>query len=593
MNLRISSTGALTALAASAFAATTSAQAFNNQWVEFVKADNQPDLGAASNIDTETDLAWADLDKDGDTDLVVVRKEPFTSAGRRTNLLFMNEGGVLTNRTDEYASASDVLDDEGFNTETNDRDVVVGDVDLDGWLDIITATTLSDGEPKHIGHPRVYMNLGEDGSGNWLGFEHQDARIPQFIQYSTGQPQNPRFCSVAVGDVTGDGYPDLYFGDYDSSGAGGEGQPPGLDLNDRLLINDGTGHFSDESQSRMTSDMLLSAFGNSVEIADFNMDGANDILKDTALNFPQRVSVSYNNLANEGTFNIFDPFHTFAPYHTSCGDLNNDGRLDLVVSDDGNDRVRYNLDVDPLGRVIWSDALTFDFVSGSDDGFGSNNLIADLDGDGWNDALIADVDVDIGGYNRRLHIYHNPGGEVGEEIRLIEERQQNSGGWLGAVGLESNDLKGTHDIAVFDADGDLDNDLVISNFRATTLWSNQANICQIDEGGSSGGANLKVCGKGLASGEKSTVLVSQAPAGETVLFLYGTTQSAIPFAGGTLVAVPSLGFSFAATDAAGEFSIELAGGAGPADIYLQAIVTDASSPFGFQITQAVKLELEP
>ena len=173
--------------------------------------------------------------------------------------------------------------------------------------------------------------------------------------------------------------------------------------------------------------------------------------------------------------------HTNAPYHVDVGDLNNDGRPDMVITDDGSDRYRYNLGTEgaPFFRAIWSSSKTFQFLSGGDDGFGSNNLIADLDGDGWNDVLIADVDVDIGGYNRRLHIYHNPGGAVGSQITLVEERQSSSSNaWLGAVGLKDGDLEGTHDMAVFDVDNDGNNDLVISRKDGTDVWMNQASPAQ-------------------------------------------------------------------------------------------------------------------
>ena len=172
------------------------------QWVQFTD-ETGARLSVAANLgsgDTdEKDYAWADLDKDGDIDLVIVRKEPFTSAGKRVNLLLMNEGGVLVDRTADFASASDVPGDQGFLTPTNDRDVQLVDVNNDGWLDIVTAVTISDGDPKEIGHPRIYINLAEDGGGNWLGFSYEAARIPTMTSYTAVPGHNPRFCSLAVG----------------------------------------------------------------------------------------------------------------------------------------------------------------------------------------------------------------------------------------------------------------------------------------------------------------------------------------------------------------------------------------------------------
>ncbi len=140
------------------------------QWLEFVnetdsRLDAPPDLG--SNDNQEKDYAWGDVDQDGDIDLVCVRKQPNTTPGRRVNILLMNEGGVLTDRTAEFASRSDVADDEGFNTPTNDRDVVLVDVDGDSWLDMVTAVACNGcgGLPQHITHPRIYMNLRDDPPG--------------------------------------------------------------------------------------------------------------------------------------------------------------------------------------------------------------------------------------------------------------------------------------------------------------------------------------------------------------------------------------------------------------------------------------------
>ena len=223
MNSLLSRT--LVALTVVATSATVSAQ-FNNPWVTFVQENSRLKTAAGAPAtyitgDTqEKDMAVADLDKDGWLDLIIVRKQPATSSGAFPNYLLMNESGQLVDRTAQYASASDVPGDMGFLTPTNDRDVVITDVNNDGWLDVVTATTRSSTQPKHISHPRVYMNLGTV-SGVWQGLRFENNRIPTF-------PISPNLCGVDAGDVTGDGFVDLYFSDY------GEGS---VELFDRLLIH--------------------------------------------------------------------------------------------------------------------------------------------------------------------------------------------------------------------------------------------------------------------------------------------------------------------------------------------------------------------
>jgi len=410
---------------------------------------NDPSL--STNDTDEKDYAWADLDNDGDIDLVVVRKQPFTSTGKRINVLFMNEGtaeghaidGVLVDRTAEYASASDVSGDEGFLTATNDRDIGIADLNGDGWKDMVTATTLTDNQAKHLSHPRVYMNLGEI-DGVWQGFRHEDARIPQM--HATA---GPRFCSVSAGDVTGDGFPDLYFGDYDSGGT------QIFDYNNRLLINDGSANFTDETAARLTSQMSEAAFGAASIIADINNDGPDDIVKQTSLNSPTHVAITYNNTTGDGFFDHYDTIYDAAPYFVSVGDLNGDGRLDLVIVDDGTDRYMLNTGNDANGHANWSEAT---FPSAASAGFGGNSFIADLNDDGFSDVLITDVDVDIPGCSRRMHIYRN----LGNTPFVTFEEQ-------GSV-IPNNMLEGTHDVAVFDIDGDGRLDLVIGRCTGTQVW---------------------------------------------------------------------------------------------------------------------------
>jgi hypothetical protein len=202
--IRVGAVGAL-------FCSAVQAQ-FDNNWLTFapgagrLKTNTGADATAILTDPQEKDFASGDVNNDGWVDVVMVRKLPFTVAGGFPNFLLMNEGGILVDRSGEYASESSVAGDNGFLTPTNDRDVVLSDVNLDGWLDIITCTTMSDGLPKHISHPRVYINKGSV-NGQWQGFRFEDARMPAFSIA-------PRFCGVDAGDVTGDGAPDLYFADY-------------------------------------------------------------------------------------------------------------------------------------------------------------------------------------------------------------------------------------------------------------------------------------------------------------------------------------------------------------------------------------------
>ncbi len=591
----VSAAAAFCALAPSADAQ------LNNQWVSFTKTAGKitSPIVPPTELSTEIDVHWNDLDKDGWVDLVGVRKQDFTSTGKRVNLLLMNENGVLVDRTQLRASAADVPGDQGFVTATNDRDVQIADFDNDGWLDFVTATTLSDGDPKHIGHPRIYMNRGNDGGGNWLGMRFENARFPQMFSFSNGSAQNPRFCSVAFGDVTNNGFNDLYFGDYDSSGAGGAGQPAGADMNNRLMINNGAGFFTDQSQARMTPTMLLSAFGAASEIHDMNLNGLNDVIKQTSLNPPQHVAVVYNNPANPGFFNIYQDFSVFAPYHIDVADLNNDGRLDIIITDDGADRWRLNTGTDGLGRVIWGNGLTFSFLSGGDDGFGSNNLLADLDMDGWNDVLIADVDVDIGGYGRRLHIYHNTGTVPGAQPVIREERQSNTGnqgsGWIGVLGMNASDMVGTHDVAVFDLDNDGDNDMVVFRRTVSEVWVSNVNpvVCQENLGsGGPGSTTLAVCGQPLFTGQNATLTVAGAPAFSPLVLLIGVSQTALPIFGGTVITIPAVTLG-AATNGAGQFTLPINNNAGSsADVFLQTLVFDPSQPSEFQISNGVKVDFK-
>ncbi len=395
---------------------------------------------------------------------VLVAKQLGTNSGKRRNWLFMLENGQLVDRTDEYASTSDIesqcgnCGDSGFYTPTADRDVAIADLNGDGWSDVVTAVTLSGsgGGPgdKWMSHPRIYINQGADGGGNWLGLIYDDVdRVPTM-------PAEPRFCSVSPGDVDGDGDIDLYLGDYQQGGSRLQ------DLNDRLWINDGSGYFTDESTVRMSFEMLESSFAMATVIADVNGDGRMDILKDDALNFPQAVSVSYNNLGGGGTDGVFNTYQlatpNIDPYHINTGDANGDGLLDIVVTRDAQDSVLINGGNDGIGQAIWTDIIILD----SEGAFGGNNKFMDLDKDGFEDVFITSMDVDLVNPGTRGFLYHT--GQCAGVGCLPTFQNE------GDCGISTAHYQGSNDVWNFDINGDDWDDLFLcSTSGGCAVYINQ------------------------------------------------------------------------------------------------------------------------
>ncbi|MGB6036317.1 MAG: FG-GAP-like repeat-containing protein, partial [Cryomorphaceae bacterium] len=360
-----------------------------NQWLDF--GDATParlTVTSVANSDSEEkDIAVADLNNDGFDDVIVCRKEPFSlnSEGTKSDLLLMNEDGVLTDRTTLYAP-------EFITSETFARDLYIGDFDGDGWKDVIVANTFGQ-------QPRYYANQGNDGGGNWLGLvDESSTRFPTL----TGA-DILRICGVTGGDVDGDNDQDIYFVSYKQTSGQGIAQ-------DYLLINDGNGVFTDESDARLGT-LRNSAFGTSVQIYDMDNDGDDDILKVSTL-FPVLPwgDVGLFVLFNEGagTFSNWQNIASDAPYTFEVADFNADGLLDVFVVNDGAD---YLLTVN---SVVADNSLNFtttNVVNGLS-GFGGNVHAVDLDLDGDLDIAVSDVVVDVPPCDseRRLALLENQGG---------------------------------------------------------------------------------------------------------------------------------------------------------------------------------------
>lgn len=378
------------------------------------------------NDGVEKDLAAADLDKDGLTDLIIVRKIPFSTPGALVDVLLMNENGVLTDRTAELAP--------GFISDPTDaRDVVIADLNGDGWDDVLIVNTFND-------QPRLYINRGNDGQGNWLGLADESAARLPTIGPLRNQGPGPQFCAAAVGDVTGDGSPDIFFSNYNQFEEGS--------TEDVLLINNGAGVFTDDTDARL-GNRRFSAFNTGSILADATGDGSLDIIKISTL-FPVSpwnsvgVFVLPNGGSGDFTASNVIRLDSDNPYMVVAGHFDGDATTDFYVVDDQEDSVHIATFV---GGAL---AYTRDQIPAPrTTGLGGNVKQADLDGDGDPDVGVGPVDTDIA----------NCSGQFAEQFSLL--RNDGAGGFDDPFPVgDPIDLR-PHDFEFMDVNGDGALDIVM------------------------------------------------------------------------------------------------------------------------------------
>ncbi len=363
------------------------------QWLDWQNiTDTNLTLSSVANSDDEEkDLEAADLNNDGYVDVISVRKEPFSDSTEppKQDVLLMNVNGQLIDQTNQYAP--------GFITNpTHARDVYIGDLDGDGWKDVVIANTFNQ-------IPRYYRNRGNNAAGNWLGLVDETAQ-----RFPANLDDAPLICAVKAADLTGDGDLDLYFSNYKQTGV----------AKDFLFINNGNGFFTEQAETRL-GELRNSAFGTEVELKDIDNDGDNDVIKvstlfDVAPWNGRGVLVLFNN--GNGTFtnwqNITQPY-TNSPYMIEVEDFNGDGNLDVFVVDDGFDFSLISTNITANSNIQFTQNLT---NLGFTNSFGGNVHATDFDLDGDLDIAVADVDVDIPPCtsNRVFAFLENVNGEFGD-----------------------------------------------------------------------------------------------------------------------------------------------------------------------------------
>lgn len=281
------------------------------------------------------DAAIADIDADGDLDIVIANEH-------RPNIILMNDGtGKFTNESSQRIPQVD----------HDSEDVGIADFDADGDLDIVIVS-----EDDKINE--LYLN---DGKGF---FEDAGNRLPVTGTSNSGM----------VADINEDGFPDIIIGN--------NGQ-------NRILINDGSANFTDESIARMGA--------------------AEDVTQDIEL-----------------------------------GDVDGDGDLDMLIGNEDRNRLLIN-----RGGGFFDDESSARLVFRTEDEETREADFGDVDGDGDLDILFANVEAFVQGALRQNRLLLNDG----------------QGKFTDATSQLPMDEDRSLDGDFIDLDGDGDLDIITSNIN--------------------------------------------------------------------------------------------------------------------------------
>ncbi|MEZ5995681.1 MAG: CRTAC1 family protein [Hyphomonadaceae bacterium] len=191
--------------------------------------------------------SWADIDGDGDLDLIVggaALENP------SLNLVYRNDGG-------NFVRVTGVPIENGL---SNPVTLLWGDVDNDGRPDLFVSNSdlwRAQNFPPGPGeneYPVLYRNLGDWRFEPMGGEGFSNHAFPG--------------AAAAFGDIDNDGDLDLFLGMYVHPGAGARDH-------DRLFINDGHGVFT-EARDFAAAEHADATFG--AAFADFDIDGDLDLI---------------------------------------------------------------------------------------------------------------------------------------------------------------------------------------------------------------------------------------------------------------------------------------------------------------------------
>ena len=277
--------------------------------------------------DWSTGCAFADVDGDGDLDLYVANYVRFSV---ETHTPCRVKGILVYCSPRTYDGVRDVFfrnnGDGTFTEDTHNAGfgqiaarglgVIFGDYDNDGDSDLYVA---NDADQNFL-----YRNDGR-------GYFEEVSQIAGVGFSEHGLVENGM--GVDFGDYDNDGLPDLVVTNFQHQ-------------TNTIYHNDGDGFFTDVSYPSGTGELSLPYLAWGINLFDFDNDGWFDFfvanghihdnvhLIDTSTTYTQMNHLFQNN--RDGTFtDVAEPTPTKSSRGSAVGDIDNDGDLDLVISNVG------------------------------------------------------------------------------------------------------------------------------------------------------------------------------------------------------------------------------------------------------------------
>jgi hypothetical protein len=256
--------------------------------------------------------SWADLDNDGDYDLITGDTyasdctDPTKDPAAIPNTVYRNDGGFFTDVT-----APDILayPPPGSVGEGYTRSILGFDMDRDGDLDIFAVNGDRGSYEPFPDRNELYRNDG--------GFSFRAITTGPLITTPAGQ-------AGADTDYDGDGDVDILVPDYGRAS---------LDAGDLgVLRNDGNGVFTKVPRQSIGIGQRAST---GISSGDLNNDGRTDLILIDQDRDPfrrlgfDRIAYVYLN-AGGGTFTFLGEIRNIPGFTAGLADLDNDGDLDLT-----------------------------------------------------------------------------------------------------------------------------------------------------------------------------------------------------------------------------------------------------------------------